>query len=125
MCEHDSDDEIILSPEHGLNPMLVTCFWCGKETGEIALLGLIDDDDPEAPHLGPINYDPCDECKSQWDQGIVIFAVESNGKPTGQWLVIDEEALPKVFTENAASRLLDDRMGCVSPELFSKMIKAI
>ena len=32
-------NSIRLHKEHSLNPTLCTCFYCGKETGEIALLG--------------------------------------------------------------------------------------
>lgn len=32
-------DEITLSAKHGVNPALVKCQRCGKDTGEIALLG--------------------------------------------------------------------------------------
>ena len=30
---------IKVSPKYGLNPTIPVCFWCGKERGEIALMG--------------------------------------------------------------------------------------
>jgi hypothetical protein len=33
---------IRLHPEHGLNPKLVRCAACGKDTGEIIMLGIRD-----------------------------------------------------------------------------------
>ena len=32
-------NQIRLHKQFGLNPTLSTCFYCGQETGEIALLG--------------------------------------------------------------------------------------
>ena len=39
---------IQVSPKHGLNPTIPVCFWCGKERGEVALLGRLPGD-AEAP----------------------------------------------------------------------------
>ena len=54
-------DSIRLHPEHGLNPTLCTCFWCGEDTGEIALLGATYNG--EAPMHLVLNYEPCAACK--------------------------------------------------------------
>lgn len=54
-------DSIRLHPEHGLNPTLCTCFWCGEDTGEIALLGATYNG--EAPMHMVLNYEPCAACK--------------------------------------------------------------
>lgn len=54
---------IRLSEKHGVNPSLIVCMLCGKETGAIALLGKLKGD-AEAPkyiHTGDI----CDNCKKK------------------------------------------------------------
>lgn len=52
---------IILSKEHGLNPSVMVCPICGKETS-IALLGKLKGD-KEAPRY--IQGDICDKCKAR------------------------------------------------------------
>lgn len=48
---------IRLSEKHGVNPMLASCFLCGEDTGEIALLGKMKGD-AAAPHRGVITKEP-------------------------------------------------------------------
>ena len=47
---------IKVSPKHGLNPTIPICFWCGKERGEVALLGRLPGD-AEAPKNVVLDYD--------------------------------------------------------------------
>ncbi len=58
-------DSIELSPKHGLNPSLMKCLICGKDTS-IALFGKLKDD-AEAPK--EIHNDICDECQKIIDNG--------------------------------------------------------
>ena len=53
---------IKISPKHGLNPSISTCFWCGKDKNEIILAGRIKDD-AEMPMHAVFDYEPCVECK--------------------------------------------------------------
>ena len=76
-----------LSPKHGLNPTIPVCFWCGKERGDIALLGRIGDvrkgEDIEAERHTVIDYEPCDKCLDKMDAGFaVIEATDSPNKIT-------------------------------------------
>ena len=94
--------EIPVSEKHGLNPTLGVCFWCGKHTGEIALLGKLPND-AKAPKEMVLNYDPCDECIKQFNSGVLVIEVTQNGEknqppikdtfyPTGRYVVMRPEA---------------------------------
>ena len=95
---------IRVSEKHGVNPTIPICAFCGKEKNEIVLLGRLPGD-AEAPRTAIVNYEPCDECKAQWAQGVAIIEVSrfpftdgqppiSNGAyPTGRVAVVREEAL--------------------------------
>lgn len=98
-------DEIRISPKYGLNPTMPVCFWCGKEKGEIAILGYIDGD-IEAPRSCCIDYEPCDECKANMERGVTIIeaSLTPNGYapiqdgvyPTGKWVVVTPEAAERL-----------------------------
>lgn len=119
---------IRLSPKHGVNPTIAICFWCGKERGDIALLGRIGRKDKEAPEYSVLDYEPCEECKANMAKGIAILEastaplhdgqpeIQEGVWPTGRWSVIREECrksyswLPetgnKVFMDTEAYQLL-------------------
>lgn len=103
---------IKVSAKHGLNPTMPVCFWCGKEKGEIALLGeviLPDGREFEAPMHMCIDYEPCEECKRKMETGVTLIEVTShptpenkrpireNAFPTGKWAVIKPEAAHRIF----------------------------
>ncbi len=100
--------DIKLSPKHGLNPCIPVCFFCGKERNEIALLGQIGDrrkgEDIEAPMKAVLDYEPCDECKAKFAEGVLLIEVTSSPEyigmpiqkdayPTGRYVVVKPEAL--------------------------------
>ena len=108
---------IKLSPKHGVNPCVPTCFWCGKDKNEVALLGRLLDD-AKAPHNAVMDYEPCDDCKAGMAQGITL--VEATDKPyrdhppmrenppaypTGCWVVVTEDAMRRWLKP---SEMLDD-----------------
>lgn len=68
-------NSITLSPKHGVNPTLCTCFVCGNETGEIAMLGKLKNDE-EAPMKSCIGT-LCKECQNIVDNG-GTFVIEAN-----------------------------------------------
>lgn len=102
-------DDIKLSPKHGVNPTMSICFWCGEHTGEIAMLGKLDNQDFGVPREMVLSYDPCDDCKAKWDLGVTIVEVsptpiEDNQivvstqdgidmYPTGRFAVVKEDAM--------------------------------
>lgn len=61
-----------LSPNHGVNPTIPICFWCGEPKNEIALLGKLKGD-AEAPMYMVFDYEPCDKCKEFIEQGIQLI----------------------------------------------------
>lgn len=97
---------IKLSPKHGLNPVIATCFFCGESKNEIALLGKINKEDDEAPMYGVIDYEPCDKCKEMWSKGVALIEVTTTptrgdtqpqiakgAYPTSRFAVVKPEAL--------------------------------
>lgn len=116
-----------LSPKHGLNPTIPVCFWCGKERGDIALLGRIGDigkgEDIEAEKHTVIDYEPCGACLAKMDAGFaVIEATDSPNKitsvplrediyPTGRYAVITQRAATRIFgglADDTSKCFLDD-----------------
>lgn len=99
--------QIMLHPQHGLNPTMPICFWCGEPTGEIALLGR-SYKDLAPPHM-VLNYNHCPSCQQRIDNaaGVVIIEavdrpngnpeIQSGVYPTGRWVVITHEAAGRMF----------------------------
>ncbi len=110
-------NNIKLSKKYGVNPTIPVCAFCGKEKGEIALMGHIGDgrkgEDFEAPRNIILDYEPCDECKAQWEQGVAIIEVSTvpladgqppiskGAYPTGRVAVVKEEALNGDFKKGS------------------------
>ena len=94
---------INLSKEHGVNPCIPICFWCGEDKNEVALLGKLPGD-VAAPMKAIIDFEPCDKCKEFMEQGITLIGVTTvqpeNGipsigddlYPSGAWSVLREES---------------------------------
>jgi len=132
---------IRLSEKFGANPMMVTCTWCGKETNEIALLGLIGKktakaigaryhthDGYEAPRSGPISDQPCESCEAGMAQGITFIEVTSEPRfrgdavdRTGRWWVLKEEAVRRFVTEPMLTDLLSSRKCYIDSETADRI----
>lgn len=110
---------IRVSEKHGVNPTLGICAFCGKETGEIALLGRLAGD-KEAPKHTILSYEPCKECKEQWAQGVAIIEVSNfpivdgqppiaeGAYPTGRVVVVKEEALNGGFKKGSKALMISN-----------------
>ncbi len=97
---------ILLSKKHGVNPALGLCAWCGKENGEVILLGKLKND-KEAPRHAVVHDEPCDKCKEVQGRGITLIEVESETGPrTGRWFVISREGAAKIFTGDVVEEVL-------------------
>lgn len=110
---------IRLSPKYGVNPTIPICFWCGKERGEIALLGRVGDarkhEDFEAPRHAVIDYEPCDKCREHMLLGFTLMeATQSPNNrtstpaqksiyPTGRFVVVKPEAVQRIFGDMSAA----------------------
>lgn len=113
---------ISLHPKYGLNATVCTCFWCGEDTGELALLGAAYPG--EAPMHMVMNYEPCPACKEQFAKGIALIetttqpsngqpAIDGTNYPTGRLAVITEESARRIFDGNFAARVLRARKALI------------
>lgn len=93
-----------LSPKYGLNPSMLVCPICGEPTGEIALLGRINDETRHADIKAPkytIGKNPCDSCQKLLDEGckflleVEDMAIRGEHKRTGRYMVLKPQALPE------------------------------
>lgn len=116
---------IKLSPQHGVNPSMTVCFFCGKETG-IAMLGKLKGD-AKAPRRIVANYIPCDECKEKHKRGRVIIEATTvaNGLPeiqpgvwpTGRWCMVGKENGQQLFKDGKDTPVL------LEDKLYRKLVK--
>ena len=102
-------DSIRLSKEHGVNPSMSICFYCG-ETKELLLLGKLKNDE-EAPRKMMIDYEPCEDCKEKFSRGILIIeAIEEpkyegqpeitkNVYPSGPHWVVKKQVIQKLIAD--------------------------
>lgn len=91
--------DIILSKEHGVNPSIMVCPVCGKETG-LALFGKLKDD-AKAPMY--VQGEPCDECQKKFDEGyIAVIAMKSKNERSDKYAFIPGEAIDVKFKGNIA-----------------------
>lgn len=92
-----------LSKQHGVNPSVQKCFWCGKDIG-VVMFGVLPGD-KEAPRECVLDYEPCAECVEQMKQGATLIEAthsERDGAtPTGRWMVLKQEAFDRLFPAHA------------------------
>lgn len=95
-------DYITLHPEHGVNPSMGVCFWCGKDNGTVLLLG--HNKGKEAPHRMVSSYEPCPTCRDDMAKGITVMEAREpdhyseKPSPTGRWVVVNAESIKEVIT---------------------------
>ena len=106
---------IRLSPEHGLNPTMGICMWCGEPTNEIGLAGRLPKD-AAAPKYSVLSYEPCPKCKELWSKGVALiecslgrpderppFTKNEFGEevyPTGRFIVLTTEGVKHFFNRD-------------------------
>lgn len=102
---------IKISEKHGVNPSLVTCFYCGEETGEIALLGKLPKD-AEAPKHICTSVAPCEKCAEKYKDYVLMVEadLDSKGKPnpTGRWFAIKKEAIIEEYRNTPVAYMRSD-----------------
>lgn len=88
-------NNIRLHKKFGLNPTLCTCFYCGNETGEIALLGAAYDG--EAPMHLCTSLEPCPTCKEKFKDAVILIEAKldehDKPQPTGRWVAVKKESV--------------------------------
>ena len=99
MAKRNTKGSLKLSPKYGVNPSILHCFVCGKETG-LALMGKLRDD-AEAPKDITNPNELCDDCKKALENGKFILEVEDNSdednpKRTGRYVCIKKDVLPDI-----------------------------
>jgi hypothetical protein len=106
---------ILLSPQHGVNPSVGVCFYCGEDDGTVVLAGKMKGD-AEAPHKAIWTKEPCPKCKDYMKQGIIFIGVRDgeaslspgeNPYRSGQFLVVKEEAVKRMLEEKSPALLAD------------------
>ena len=113
---------IRLHPKHGLNPTMPVCFYCRKDTGEVALLGAAYKG--EAPRRLILDKQPCEWCQANMKLGIILVAchngTEADPQPAGQYAVITEGAATRMFRPAAMlEQVLRQRMAFLDTETWT------
>ena len=115
---------IRLSPKYGVNPAIPLCFLCQKPKNEVILAGRIGIQDTEAPHAAVWNHEPCDECKTWQQQGVIFISVrdgEQGDNPyrTGGWAVLKDEAVRRfINNDNLCTTILKKRVAFVPDQAW-------
>ena len=114
-----------LHNKHGLNPTLAVCFWCGKERGDIALLGAAYKG--EAPTRMVIDYAPCDACKAERAKGVTLIECsgdEGDPRPTGRWCVVNDAAIRRcIVPTEQAEAVIKARAAYLEVEAYGLLVK--
>lgn len=112
---------IRLHKEFGLNPTMPVCFWCGEETGEVALMGA--HLKGEAPRTMVVNLDPCEKCAAKWAEGIAIIEATEPGRPTGRYMIATPISVSMIVTDSdTRERVLREKIMMVSVETFNRIL---
>jgi len=122
---------VTISKKHGVNPTLLICPICHKETGGLALLGKLKGD-AEAPKY-TMDHSLCKECQSAVDAGAVLLievrdGEENNKNPyrTGKIVGIKRSAIdPESIGDSPAAFIpesdLKDMMGDMYGKQFNNL----
>lgn len=110
-----------LHPQHGLNPTIPVCWWCGKEKNEVVLLGAAYRG--EAPMRVIVDRNPCPTCEGHMAQGITLIEATNRDEPepTGRWCVITEDAARHAFTSDTLDNVLRVRKAYLDPKAWQKL----
>lgn len=122
-----------ISKEHGLNPSIVTCFWCGESRGDIVLFGASYPKGERAPMNVITGYDPCDKCAEGFAIGVLLMEAQNSPIadrppmqhgvwPTGRYAVVKEEAIHHVFSPDAAKNILKHRRAFVDTSTYEQLL---
>lgn len=90
-----------LHREHGVNPTIPRCYFCGEDKNEVALLGAAYK--TQAPMRGLcLDRNPCDKCEGYMKMGVILIEVRDGEKGddpyrAGGWVVIKDEAVKRML----------------------------
>lgn len=107
------EKSIRLSEKYGVNPSMITCFYCGEVTS-IALMGKLPHD-KEAPKYCCVDVEPCDKCKEKYKDYLLVVEKPMEGNPTGRWFAMKKDRVaPEFRTEPVAFMMEDEFQQIVS-----------
>jgi len=116
---------IRLHPKFGLNPTMPVCFFCGRDTGEVALLGAAYHG--EAPTKMVLDKRPCAACEKEWEASIALIeARRINGEidPTGRVVVVTREAATRILRQPLLDDVLSVGKALLEPAAFEELFGA-
>lgn len=131
---------IPVSEKHGVNPSLTMCVFCHEAKG-IALLGRLPND-AEAPRQIITDYEPCDKCQEQMNQGITMVGTLSSPlakdmPPIGKdengddlyigttWLVVSEDYIKRIIEWPKSEEILKAKRVLVPDDMAKELINSI
>jgi hypothetical protein len=119
-----------LHKNHGLNPTMTTCFYCGKDdkimligdhvTSEMKAEGLASPDGKMKMNIGVVDMEPCRECAKWMKKGVILISVKDDSDThnlyrTGGWAVIADDAINKMINDEKTKELVLKRRFCFVP----------
>ena len=126
---------IKVSPKHGVNPSLCTCFWCQENSTGIALMGRLKGDAKAPEKILDTSYTPCDKCQKMFDEGVTLIEaspepifpgqppIAKGCYPTGSTMVIKKDDVirglfkPPEFAESIVKK----RKAFITADAFQKI----
>lgn len=107
-----------LHKEHGLNPTISICFFCGEEKNEIGLLGA--SYKGEAPLKTVLNLEPCMACENNYtSKGVFLLESLDSKNFTGRFVCITDESFKKIFNIDIPEK----KIAFVEPKVFINFIE--
>lgn len=124
---------MIVSKQHGANPTIPICFYCGKDKNEIVLLGKLPKD-KKAPMRCLLDYIPCSECQKKMDNGVTLIEtaktpvvngqppIAGNEYPTGKWAVVSEDYIcNNIKNSEMRNNILKKKMAFLEEGVLDKI----
>lgn len=122
-----------MNKQHGANPTIPICFYCGKDKDEIVLLGKLPKD-KKAPKRCLLDYIPCPECQKEMDNGITLIEtaktpamngqppIARNEYPTGKWAVVSEDYIRNsIKNDEMRDDILKKKMAFLEEGIIDKI----
>lgn len=124
---------MIMNKQHGANPTIPICFYCGKDKDEIVLLGKLPKD-KKAPKRCLLDYIPCPECQKEMDNGITLIEtaktpamngqppIARNEYPTGKWAVVSKDYIRNsIKNDEMRDDILKKKMAFLEEGIIDKI----
>ncbi len=119
---------IRVSPQHGVNPSMGVCFFCGQDDGTVVLPGRLRGDE-QAPRRAVWTREPCPACKVLMEQGVMLISVDEkrttdrdNPFRTGKIAVIRDSGIARMITNaELLADILEKRVCFVPDDAWAKL----